>query len=169
MQIYSTDQEDSDFYVIRVSAVLDNLALLENIGGLFTVTIDPENPPSNLIYTASFEITIEMIDPTDSSVLSANSNPFFIPEPTDLYAYIGEEFEFSFGEAMDYEGKDGQKVKVQVDLGEAATFAQFISETNSIHIDYGVTDEFSVEVSQIVLTLIDDYTDEFLNENPGIT
>ena len=50
MQIYSTDREDKGFYKVRISTVLDNLALLENVDGLFTVTIDPDNPPANLIY-----------------------------------------------------------------------------------------------------------------------
>lgn len=49
MQIYTTDREDLGFYLVRVTAVLDNLELLENINGLFTITIDPENPPADLV------------------------------------------------------------------------------------------------------------------------
>ena len=169
MQIYSNDRDDYGFYLIRVTAVLDNLALLENVDGLFTVTIDPENPPSSLIYTASFDITLEMQDPQDAYIKRNNTDPFFLPEPDKLYAYIGEGFVHSFGDAMDYESEDGQSVTVTIDLGEARSFAEFDFETNTISIAEGATDEFTVETSQIVLTLADDYEDEFLGDDPGVT
>ena len=168
LRIYSNDREDEGFYVVRVSTVLDNLALLENVNGLFTVAIDPQNPPSNLIYSASFEITIEMVDPIGALNSNGdNTRPFFIPEPTDLNAYIGETFEHSFGDAMDYEG---HTITVQVDLGDASSLgAVYDFDTNTITIPEGRTDESSIPISEIVITLTDDYSDELFGDNPGVT
>ena len=60
LRIYSKNLTDIGWYRFRVHAILDNLGLLENVNGDFSVTIDPANPPSNLIYQASFEVVIEI-------------------------------------------------------------------------------------------------------------
>ena len=60
-----------------------------------------------MIYAASFFLTIEMFDPVAEIVVGNNTAPFFLPAPTDLYAYIGEAFEHSFGDVQDYEIPDG--------------------------------------------------------------
>ena len=169
MQIYSNERDDAGFYLVKITTVLDNLALLENVNGLFSASIDPSNPPASLIYTDSFYITIEMEDPIDEFILFNNTNPFFLPKPTDLYAYIGEAFTHSFGSAMDYETEDGQIVTVTVDLGPANSFASYDYNSNTILIDEGRTDEYSVKISDIIITLSDDYKDEFLTDDPGVT
>ena len=79
MQIYSTDRDTKGFYLLEVTSILDNLALLENVNNLFTVTIDPENPPEDLLYNSTFFITLEMVDPQEDYIELNNTKPFFLP------------------------------------------------------------------------------------------
>lgn len=141
MRIYSKNLTDIGFYKFRVNAVLDNLGLLENVDGDFSVTIDPANPPSDLIYQASFEIVIEMYGPEvlDSQSVD-NSDPFFLPTPKDLWAYIGQAFSHSFGPAIDFESDSVKDIRVDIDLGLASQFASFDYSTNTIMIEEGATD-----------------------------
>ena len=170
MQIYSTDRDTEGFYLFKVTSTLDNLALLENVNNLFTVTIDPENPPDDLLYNSTFFITLEMIDPQDDYIELNNTKPFFLPEPKDMYTYVGEAFEHSFGVARDYESAVGQSISVAIDLGEASAFAEFNYGTNTLYIVEGASADVTGNlVYTITLTLKDDYEDEFLGDQFGTT
>ena len=88
MKIFSEERLDKGFYVLQISSVLDNLDLFANHNGLFSFSeIDKINPPSDLIYQASFLLTLEMEEPNSEIQDRDNLAPFFIPEPTDLFAY----------------------------------------------------------------------------------
>ena len=88
MKIFSDERLDKGFYVLQISSVLDNLDLFANHNGLFSFSeIDKINPPSDLIYQASFLLTLEMEEPNSEIQDQDNIAPFFIPEPTDLFAY----------------------------------------------------------------------------------
>ena len=100
MTIYSSDRADKGYYEVKVTMVLDNLNLEAFGNSVYTPAspIEITNPPSDLIYTTSFYITIEMFDPVTEISVGNNTAPFFLPTPVDLYAYIGEAFEHSFGD-----------------------------------------------------------------------
>ena len=107
--------------------------MLANHNGLFSIPeIDPNDPPADLIYQSSFFMTLEMEEPNSDIQDTDNLAPFFIPEPTDLYAYYNEDFEHFFGDPLDYEG---DLVTVTIDLGEAESLeADYDFTTNTLSI-----------------------------------
>ena len=144
--------------------------MLASHNGLFSIPeIDPNDPPADLIYQSSFLLTLEMEEPDSDIESTDNLAPFFIPEPTDLYAYYNEDFEHSFGDPLDYEG---DQVTVTIDLGEADSLeADYDFTTNTLSISSENLNEDSQAVSEIIITLTDDHSDDdsILDNGPGIT
>ena len=55
-------------------------------------------------------------------------------------------------------------------MGDASSFgAVYDFDTNTITIPEGKTDKSSISISEIVITLADDYKDELFGDNPGVT
>jgi hypothetical protein len=132
---------------------LANLDLLQNLHGLFSYSIDPNNLPTDFIYQASFNINITMIAPSYPYSPTANTAPYFVPKPSNLKAYIGKSFSHSFGQAFDLENDD---VTVAINLGTAASFATFEIFTNTLNIAQGASRLSDTRFNKIVLTLTDD-------------
>ena len=68
--------------MFKISTVLDNLDIFAENSGFFSFSaIDRANPPADMIYQASFTLTLEMQEPDSEIEASDNLAPFFIPEP----------------------------------------------------------------------------------------
>lgn len=80
LTVYSTDREDIGTISVNVNATLANLELFES--ELFSYTVDPDNPPSDFIYTAGFTVNITLHDPGNSYETPENTAPYLVPKPS---------------------------------------------------------------------------------------
>ena len=113
-------------------------------------SIDPTSIPADLIYKASFLITLELVNSKASPTLAASA-PYFLPAPReDLIAYIGKPFQHSFGPTYDLES---DAVFVTADLGTATDFAKFNTFTNTLTIAAGATTVLDLRIHLIKIQL----------------
>jgi hypothetical protein len=123
LPIYTKNLTANDFYELWVTATLDNLYnwdVLDNaldtcktddpvvsnrcndyLDYLSGRMWDPDNPPTNLVYTNSFmiNVTVELAEVGEFEV--SNTPPFLRPTPQDLIMTAGEYFEYDFNEPQD--------------------------------------------------------------------
>ena len=81
---------------------------------------DINNPPSDLLYTVTFEFDIEIKEPESEYEEADNTNPYLLPAPVSQIVEIGaEKTEYFLGNIYDNEIKN-QTVTMTVEIESRA-------------------------------------------------
>ena len=85
----------------------------------------------------------------------------FPPPENEIRIIAGEAWTYELGQVFDWEG---DKVSVDLDLRNAASFVEFDRDTMTLSIAQGATDQQTQPVFDIRLTLSDDHPEDPLSK-----
>ena len=169
--IYSNSLDDIGWYVLQVTATLD---VIDNLGSIddkdYPADSDAlfynsflyssgvkvygsENPPSDLVYEASFNITVGVIEVNETSVTESNTEPYMLPPPDkEIKVLVGRSFQHEFGRIYDFEGDD---VTVELQTKSASSFVRFDPKTRIMTIPSGAITVDTQPILDVKLILTD--------------
>lgn len=132
VNVHATSAFEVGLYEVEITSTLSNYALFTDEDSIIdpAMLLDPNNLPDAFIYKASFILTVNVT--MQNLIMNATVvTPFFIPEPTDLWFFSGGYFDHSFGKVY---GSTGHAFAVTVDFGDAASFVDWDSSTNTMSV-----------------------------------
>jgi len=155
MRVYATNSTlDQGSYEVVVTGTLNSLNIFSDPSSQIdaSLRISKLNPPSWFIYQASFTVNLNVTAAPNSYVAPNNTAPYFVPTPTDIWFYAGDNFVKGFGPAYDNEG---DAVTVKTDFGNAARFIFWDKLSNTITVPVNATNGADIGEYPLSISLTD--------------